>query len=208
MNFIDFKNKLNPFIIFSLNDIRKIEVDFDVRRLSEWNSKGYIRRIRREYYMFADTSIDDHVLYLIANVMYEPSYISLETALSLHGLIPETVHAITSATSRKTAQFTTDVGIFSYRSFRPSLMFGYVLKPCADRTYRLAEPEKAVLDYLYLHPSLRQNADFEGMRFNAREFAGMVDWQKYGSYAHRFNSVALLERSEALKKYVEGVSLT
>ena len=74
------------FKIFNLNDIRKIEENFDLRRLNEWQKKNYIKKIRQGFYIFSDLEINEQALFIIANRIHEPSYISLEMALSFTGL--------------------------------------------------------------------------------------------------------------------------
>src|SRR3989338_6658324 len=105
MKFLEFKQNLKDFITFNLQDIRKIEPGFDLRRLSEWQRKGYIQKLRRGYYIFSDIALNEEKLFLVANRLYGPSYVSLEMALSFYGLIPEGVYALTSITTRKTEHF-------------------------------------------------------------------------------------------------------
>ncbi|HOX16403.1 MAG TPA: hypothetical protein PLP18_09785, partial [Smithellaceae bacterium] len=96
MVFLALQEKLKDFIVFNLNDIRKIDAGFDLRRLSEWQEKGYIKMIRRGHYAFAGLQMNESVLFLMANKIYAPSYVSLEMALSHYSLIPESVYGITS----------------------------------------------------------------------------------------------------------------
>ncbi len=91
MQFIEFKEKLKNYIVFSLQDIKKIDKNFYRSRLNEWQDKGYIKKIRRSYYIFDDLNLNEAILFLIANKIYSPSYISFEMALSYYGLIPEAV---------------------------------------------------------------------------------------------------------------------
>lgn len=85
---------------------------------------------------------NDYALYF-ANRIYSPSYISLHTALAFYSMIPEAVVQFTSITSLKTASFTNDFGEYSYRNVKKGLMFGYELKPIADkRTIQLATPKR------------------------------------------------------------------
>lgn len=65
-------------------------------------------------------------------------------------LIPEGVYTITAITSLKTQDFNTSIGTFFYKHVKPSLMFGYGLVSFENTLYKLAEPEKLILDYLYL----------------------------------------------------------
>jgi len=54
MKFLEFKNELKDFAIFSLNEIRTIDPNFHRRRLNEWQDKGYIKKVIRGYYIFSD----------------------------------------------------------------------------------------------------------------------------------------------------------
>lgn len=202
MQYIDFREKLHGFIVFSLNDIKKIQADFDVRRLNEWINKSYIKNVRRGFYIFSDTPINEQVLFLIANTIYQPSYISLEMVLSLYNLIPEAVYGITSVTSKKTNQFNTTIGSFTYRHIKPELLFGYELRDYANHRYLVAEVEKAVLDYLYLNPHMHEQEDFVALRFNIDEFKAKVDIDKFKKYLAAFHCRALVSRADAFIKYL------
>ena len=82
MTYIEFQKLLNPFTVFSLADIRQAGFTFHRRRLSEWQEKGYIRKVIKGYYVFVDRAIDEKVLFEIANRIYAPSYVSFEMALA------------------------------------------------------------------------------------------------------------------------------
>lgn len=202
MQFIELKEKLKGFVVFSLGDIRKIETDFYLRRLNEWADKKYIKSVRRGFYIFSDLQINEQSLFLIANIIYQPSYVSLEMALSLYGLIPESVYGATSVTSQKTSNFKTDFGNFIYKHIKPELMFGYELREYGNHRYQVAEMEKAVLDYLYLNPKIKDEKDFEGLRFNAAEFQAKADMNKFQKYLTAFDSKALSVRTGKFIKYI------
>lgn len=202
MHYIDFKEKLRGFVVFSLNDIKKIQTNFDARRLNEWINKGYIKNIRRGFYIFSDISINEQVLFLIANTIYQPSYISLEMALSLHKLIPEAVYGITSVTSKKTNHFDTTSGSFIYRHIKPELLFGYELREYANHRYLVADIEKTILDYLYLNPNIHSQKDFAALRFNRDEFKSKADINKFRKYLAAFRSQALTNRADRFIHYL------
>lgn len=204
MKFIDFEKKLRQFGIFSLNDIRKIEAKFDLRRINEWMRKGYIVKIRRGYYVFSDLAINEQSLFLISNTIYSPSYISLEMAFSFYNLIPEAVYGITSVTSKKTNRFKNDIAFFTYRHIKPELMFGYKLENYNNHRYLIAEMEKALLDYLYLTPRVKDKKDFEGLRFNAEEFKTKADMDKLKRYLSAFHCKALSARFNAFMEYLKN----
>ena len=206
MQYQELRQKLTDFSVFSLSDIRKIESDFHRRRLNEWQEKGYIKKLRRGYYIFSDLSISEETLFLIANRLYDPSYVSLEMALSRYGLIPESVYGVTSIGSKKTADFKTPVATFLYRSIKPSLLFGYKLEGTKKQRYKIADIEKAVLDYLYFNKHLSANDDFEGIRFNGEEFLKKADMQKFERYLRAFKNKNLTERAGALITYIKNTN--
>jgi len=106
MKFLELKDELRDFTIFSLNEIRNIEPGFHRRRLNEWQDKGYIKKVIRGYYIFSDLKLSEEILFKIANRIYLPSYVSLESALSYYHLIPESVSAIfPHSSSRKTSLY-------------------------------------------------------------------------------------------------------
>ena len=203
MQYIELKEQLKNFKIFNLNDIRKIEDDFDLRRLNEWQKKNYIKKIRQGFYIFSDLEINEQALFIIANRIHEPSYISLEMALSFYGFIPEAVYGITSVTSQKTRTIKTPVGGFTYRHIKPELLFGYELRECDGHRYLIAETEKAVLDYFYFNSKIKDEESFKGMRFNADEFRKRVNTEKFNKYLAAFNNKALTRRAKRFLTYIE-----
>jgi predicted transcriptional regulator of viral defense system len=195
MTFLDLKFALSKFLIFSLNDIRKVDSAFDRRRLVEWQEKGYIKKVIKKYYIFSDLELDERSLFVIANKIYDPSYISLESALSYYNLIPEGVFSVTSITSNKTNIFHTDTANFYYNSVKEVLMFGYLIQ--YDRynmPYQIADIEKTVLDYFYIHSDLKTEDDFFEMRFNAEEFLSRFDEEKFLRYLNVFQNKELEKR--------------
>ena len=203
MQYIELKEQLKNFKIFNLNDIRKIEEDFDLRRLNEWQKKNYIKKIRQGFYIFSDLEINEQTLFVIANRIHEPSYISLEMALSFYGLIPEAVYGITSVTSQKTRTIKTPIGGFTYRHLKPEFLFGYELRECDGHHYRMAETEKAVLDYLYFNSKIKDEESFMGARFNTDEFKKRVNTEKFNKYLAAFNNKALAKRVKKFLTYIE-----
>jgi len=202
MNILAFKEKFKDFVAFNLSDIRKIEATFDLRRLNEWQAKGYIKMLRRGHYVFSGLEINDPVLFLLANKIYAPSYVSLEMALAYYNLIPEAVYGITSVASRKTNYFKTDFGEFLYRHIKPQLMFGYKLIGYQGKIFKLAEPEKAVLDFFYLNTHIEAKEDFEGLRFNSEEFVENSDKNKFKDYLSAFENKKLAQRVNTFLRYI------
>jgi predicted transcriptional regulator of viral defense system len=89
----------------------------------------------------------------VANLLYGPSYVSLEWALSFYGMIPERVHTITSMTLGKNKEYHTPVGDFVYyRLSSDSYSIGITQKKAADFVggFLMATPEKALADLVYI----------------------------------------------------------
>ena len=185
--------------IVSVPELRKAFSDFDTRRLVEWQQRGLLRRVVNGWYHFTEAAVTEPLLWWAANRIYQPAYLSLETALSYHGLIPEGVYTLTSVSTRKTQRFDTPLGHFRYQHLKPSLYFGYeVLRPAADRPVLMATLEKALLDYCYLNPHLNTAADFAALRLNEEVLAQCLDQQRLADYQQLFNNQRLNQRVRAL----------
>lgn len=90
--------------------------------------------------------------FTIAGLLYSPSYVSLETALSHHGLIPEAVYQVASVSNRRTQRFQTPLGTFVYQRVpsRP-LMAGVVSTEVQKGTWAyVATPLRAIVDLIYI----------------------------------------------------------
>jgi predicted transcriptional regulator of viral defense system len=107
---------------------------------------GLFIKLRNGLYVVKDAYVSS--LY-IANKVYEPSYVSLNTALSHYGIIPEVVYATTSVTTKVTREFTTPKGNFIYQRIKKQAFTGYGLEFIDKENVLIAEPEKALADYLY-----------------------------------------------------------
>ena len=114
--------------------------------LSRNLKSGLFIKLRNNYYMLKDSHLP---LYAIANKLYQPSYVSLETALSHYGIIPEVVYTVTSVTTKPTREFKTAKSVFSYQRIKKSVFAGYSPVTIEGHVVLLAEPEKALADYLY-----------------------------------------------------------
>ena len=99
--------------------------------------------------------------YLIANRLYEPSYISFDAALSFYGIIPETIYAVTSATTKATREFKADNIRFVYHKLKKEAYAGYKAIKHLDNTILMAEPEKALADYLYFVALKKRGLHYE-----------------------------------------------
>jgi predicted transcriptional regulator of viral defense system len=114
----------------------------------------------------------------IANRLYAPSYISFEYALSRYGIIPESVYAITSVTTRITREFIVNNKSFAYSRIKKQAYRGYRTEKMGAVTVLIAEPEKALVDYLYFvdlkRKTLNERLNVRKLKKkNVMEYAGL-----------------------------------
>jgi len=203
MRYLELKDNLKDFVVFSINDILKIDHNFHKQRLSEWQKKGYVKKVSKGFYFFNDLEINEPVLFIIANKIYQPSYISLEMAFSYYNLIPEGVYSITSVTSKLTREHKSEVGNFVYKKIKPELFFGYKLVEYNKHVFKIAEIEKVILDYFYINSRFKTKAEFEELRFNREIIQEQVDIEKLKRYLGQFKNKALEKRINNLIKFIK-----
>lgn len=118
-------------------------------KISSLLAKGIIVRVKKGLYIFGESQRRrPFCRELLANLIYGPSYVSLEYALHYHGLTPERVESVTSVTCGRTRTFDTPVGVFSYRmipleAFRTGMDR---VEVDTERSFLIAIPEKALAD--------------------------------------------------------------
>jgi len=188
-----------PLACFNVNQVYAWQPDFSRNNLVRWTSQGLLVRLRQGYYTFPEYLSKSDYSFYFANRIYRPSYVSLHSALAFYGLIPEAVTHITSITSLKTASFTNHAGIFTYRSVREDMIFGYLSRPITDgHTVLLATPEKALTDLLYLYPFYNSVREMEELRLDDYFLHEELDKNLLLEYSSRIKNIALDRRIKLL----------
>lgn len=123
----------------------------------------------------------------IANVLYQPSYISFEYALSYYGILPEMPYMVTSATTKPTRLFTVGNRSFLYRTIKRTAYTGYSLLRNNERAFYIADKEKAFVDYCYF-VSLRKNTLNDRVVTLAKQ---KIDQKKFSHYVTLFDNKTL-----------------
>ncbi|MCX5781551.1 MAG: hypothetical protein NT145_02430 [Elusimicrobia bacterium] len=189
MNFNDFKNKIRSFPLINVQTLKLEGVynhSLQVQML-RWQKSRKLIKLRNNLYILnsEDRKINPSRLY-ISSQIYSPSYVSLEYALSLYGLIPEKVADITCITTKKTKKMTNDFGTFVYQHVKVPFFTGFMEnKDEENLPYFIASPEKAFVDFVYLNLNKFQK--------NYREM--LVE-------SFRFQNIDSLNKSR-LKQYAE-----
>ncbi len=206
MNYHEFQKKMSSYPLFSVTEIEKQFPAFDRRRLVEWQGKGYIQRLRNRFYCFTDRKTEEPFLYYAANVLYSPSYISLESALSWYGFLTESVFHPVSCSTLKTQAFYTSRAGFLYHHIKRKMYFGYRLESWEKVRYAIADPEKALVDSLYLHPELATVEDIRALRWNRLAIHRRISMFTMDAYVSHIGSAALRKRFELFKEYLHAES--
>jgi hypothetical protein len=113
---------------------------------------GDIVRVKKGLYVFGEAHRGSPLLReILANLIYGPSYISLDYALSYYGFIPERVVVVTSVTVSRSRRFDTPLGRFTYRSLSGrKYSIGIDQQALADEQHFLiATPAKALADKIW-----------------------------------------------------------
>lgn len=121
------------------------------RQMSRWTQAGRVVQLRKGLYALPAPfrKVAAHP-FVVANRLVQPSYVSLESALSHHGLIPEMVPVTTSVTTGRTGRFSTALGVFVFHHLKQELFWGYEQAELAgDQRAFVATPEKALLDLVH-----------------------------------------------------------
>jgi predicted transcriptional regulator of viral defense system len=154
-------------------------------RITKLLASGVIVRIKKGLYCFGEIFRKEPLSREhLANLIYGPSYVSLEYALSHHGLIPERVEVVTSVTTRRSCDFNTPFGTFTYRMLKGRrYAIGAILETADKTPFLVASPEKALADKVWA------DKRFSGLR--------MSDYDAYLTEDLRIDQHALssLDRS-------------
>lgn len=132
--------------------------------------RGDIIRVKKGLYIFGEhLRRQPYSRELLANLIYGPSFVSLEFALSYHGLIPERVEAVTSVTTKRPKNFDTPVGRFVYRQTpQRSFRLGMDRAVLDEVSFLIATPERSIADTLRSSRGrpIRTQADAAGFLFD------------------------------------------
>jgi len=168
MDFRKFVEKFGEKYPISVRQMRLQDKEFFLQQLHTREKKGRIQNIIRWWWISCKTIHNHGIWAIIANTIYEPSYLGLERALRYYNLIPEWVFEYVSCTTKKTMRYTTNIGNFSYRSLHPRYYRWYELISIGNyKNIRISSPEKTMCDYIYLNTKISDENDFEEMRINA-----------------------------------------
>lgn len=139
-----YDSRLQLFTTATLRDILGIQsASTRFSALRRLTRSGVLEKLERDKYCLISREVNEFTL---ASFLYTPSYISFETALNFYGILSQFPYEITSATIKKPKQKKVHDKLYSYIRIQKSLFWGFK----KEQQYLIAEPEKALLDQLYL----------------------------------------------------------
>ncbi len=185
-------------------------------KITDLLRKGVIIRVKKGLYIFSDDYRQKpYSRELLANLIYGPSYISLEYALQYYGMIPERVEAVTSVAVGRSRKFSTPVGLFIYRAIpMPAFRTGMQrIETAAGQSFLIAIPEKALADKIRDDRGATLNTQkvlqtylFENLRLDPASLKEMSS-ERLAEFAARYHSRKIMLLSHLvrrMKKQAEG----
>jgi len=198
MKLKDFRKKMKKNI-FSVNEAKIVcfadKPDVLNLQLHLWKKSGDLISLKRGLYMFADAKSE---ISEVARRLYGPCYFSLEYILNFYSIMPEAVFEYTLVSTKATRRFKTPMGIFTYRQIKKEAFTGF------DAETLMADKEKALVDYFYLHSSKLVPCDafWDELRFEAG--ATKINFKKALKYAKLFKSKKLNLLLNSFRDYAKS----
>lgn len=154
--------------MMTLSEIGNTPVDFAVlksifpvhksvhNKISELEKSGILIRLKKGMYVVSPKESGKLLSEeLIANHLYGPSYVSMESALRYYGLIPESVYTLQSMTIKHSREFKNSLGKFKYvQCPKEYFPIGVRQETKDDTAFLIATPEKALCDLIIHTPNL------------------------------------------------------
>jgi hypothetical protein len=192
----------------TLTDALK-ELVYPRNKINDLLRQGVVLRVKKGLYVFGERyRRRPYSKELLANLIYGPSYVSLDYALAYYGLIPERVEALTSVTPNRSRRFVTPVGLFVYRQIPARAYEVGVVRVEADheQAFLIASPEKALADKIVSARGGRIASIVEMGRFleaDLRVDAGSLrplSAERIDDYAARYRSLKLRNLSGLVRR--------
>lgn len=192
-------NELNTYArkqkyyIFSVEEAKRLFKNSSPKtvqnQLQAYSKNNELLRLRKGLYKmkFPEGGPDIPDLYL-ANKIYEPSYVSLETALSYYSMIPDVAAEVTSVTTRHGRYFKNTEGSFRYYTCRKEAYNGYTLIAMEGFKVFIAEKEKALADFVYFKMRRGEAVSFREDRLDEELLKGL-NWKKVLEYGKVFGEI-------------------
>lgn len=173
--------------------------------INNWLKSWKIHRIARWTYIFDSklkeltfsNKINSFKEFIATNLVYTPSYISLDYVLFENAVLIENVYNITCVSTKKTAQFNYNVWTFTYKSIKKDFFDGYNIIRKDWFTIYKASLEKALFDWFYFKRWIIWSNDyFKELRLNLE----YIDIKKFENIVNNYDNKKLKKVLLYIKK--------
>ena len=176
--------------IYSFSDLKKllnIEDDDSLYvKISRLVESGLLKRIKKGVYYLEGREPDS---FEIANVLYEPSYLSLETALNYYGILVQTPYIIFSITTKRAKRVIFNNIEYHYLQINRKYFKGYT----KEKNFLIATPEKALVDTLYFMALGKTKVDIDELNLEVidknilKSYISEIDNRVFKRFINRVN---------------------
>ena len=157
------------------------------RQLAGWVRSGKLVKVRKGLYALARPHRKaEPDPFVVSNRLVMPSYVSLESALHFHEIIPDVMQGVTAVTTGRVVEYETPLGRYVFHHVMQERFWGAEFVGVARGQRALvASPEKALIDLLYLTPGSDDQAYVKELRL---QNSARIDREALGAMAERFGS--------------------
>lgn len=118
---------------------------------------GWLKRIKQGLYIVNESISsrfqNDLSLIAISSALDNASYVSLAYALNYYQMFDQFTKTITAITTKDSKKYRFDDYIFQFTKVKPEMFFGFEERMESGQVVKIADAEKALIDYLYLDTS-------------------------------------------------------
>lgn len=179
--------KVNDLPYFSKNNLKLFQDNADFtfnENIKKWLKKELMSKIKNGLYVtrfYLDRRKKTEYEEFIANILTQPSYISLEYALQKYNILSEGAFSFSSVTTKSTRGYENFLGSFNYSSIKPELFCGFFEEKEASYPILIASKAKAIFDYVYFRKNIYSAEAIEELRFNWEELdkKDFIELKKY-----------------------------
>jgi len=171
-------------------------------QLSRWVRSGRLIQLRRGIYVIAKPyrKTEPHP-FLVANNLRRNSYVSLQSALAFHGVIPEYVPVCTSVTTGRSKHLETTLGTYNFRRIKADYLFGFEQQEVSPNQHAfVAVAEKALLDLVYLTPGADTDSYLRELRLQHTE---VIDCKTLEELTDRMDKPKLRSAARLIRQLLD-----
>ena len=176
--------------IYNFSDLKKLlnakSDDSLYVKISRLVERGLLKRIKKGVYYLEGREPDS---FEIANVLYEPSYLSLETALNYYGILVQTPYIIFSITTKRAKRVIFNNIEYHYLQINRKYFKGYT----KEKNFLIATPEKALVDTLYFMALGKTKVDIDELNLETidknilKSYISEIDNRVFRRFIKRIN---------------------